>query len=81
MATPESEGGSGPYRPPHSQLPEADRALHVTDVAALTGLSAWTIYDLVRRRAIPHFKISNRLCFSRDEVIGWRDQHRVEVHG
>ena len=62
---------------PSGIIDDPERALSVLDAAALLGISPWTLYTLVARRRVPHFKIGSRLSFSRRELLEWRMQHRI----
>lgn len=51
--------------------------LTVREVAALLRLTEAGVYSLVAQRKIPHFKISNRVRFTRSDVVAWLERNRV----
>lgn len=55
--------------------------LTVDDVAALLKLTRKGVYGLVAARRIPHFKVSNRVRFSRSDVVAWLHENRVPSVG
>jgi len=42
-----------------------------SEAAKLLGLSEWSVYDLARRREIPHVRIGRRVLFRRSSILGW----------
>ena len=53
--------------------------LTVKQVAAFLAVSDKHIYALVERRALPHFKISNRVSFARHDLLTWLQENRVSA--
>ena len=53
--------------------PEKDKQEFLTlkQVCELTGYAAPTIYGLIGKKAIPHFKKGQRLFFEHDSIIAW----------
>jgi predicted DNA-binding transcriptional regulator AlpA len=53
--------------------PEKDKQEFITlkQVCELTGYAAPTIYGLIGKNAIPHFKKGQRLFFEHDTIIAW----------
>ncbi len=47
-----------------------DRAITVSELAALLNLGKTAIYDMTRRSAIPHFRVAG-LRFDPQEVADW----------
>ena len=47
-----------------------DRAMTVSELAGLLNLGKTAIYDLVRRNAIPHYKVAG-LRFDPQETADW----------
>ena len=43
----------------------------VAEAAAYLGVSTDTIYEMVRRREIPHIRIRRRIFFRRDTLDAW----------
>lgn len=48
--------------------------IEAREAAEILGLSAWTVYDLARRKAIPHVRIGRRVLFRRTSLILWLNQ-------
>lgn len=51
--------------------------LTVAEVASLLRLTPKGVYTMVEARRIPHYKVSNRVRFSRTEVLEWLRENRV----
>lgn len=49
----------------------------VADVAAFTGLTAYTIRQAIRDGELPASKIRGRLRLDSDDVLAWIDDNRV----
>lgn len=47
------------------------------EAADLLGLSVWTLYDLARRRSIPHIRVGRRVLFRRASLLAWLDQQEA----
>jgi|GEM_PF-1681184 len=45
------------------------------EAAEVLGLSPWSIYDLVRRRQLPHIRIGRRVLFRRESILQWLEAH------
>lgn len=55
----------------------AKNVLDLEEVAMLTGLSKWSIYQLTSKKQIPHYKPNGRLVyFDKKEVEDWLRQNR-----
>lgn len=52
------------------QIEAIDRAMTVSELAALLNLGKTAIYDLVRRNAIPHYRVAG-LRFDPQETADW----------
>ncbi|OLO35915.1 DNA-binding protein [Alkalihalophilus pseudofirmus] len=52
--------------------------LDVTEVASYLGVSKDTIYQMVRERGIPFFKVGKRILFTKESVDHW--MHEQEFH-
>lgn len=48
--------------------------IEATEAAAILGVSPWTIYNLTRRRMIPHIRVSRRVLFRRSSILAWLDE-------
>lgn len=49
--------------------------IEAAEAAAILGVSEWTIYDLARRRVIPHVKIgTRRVLFRRSSILTWLNE-------
>ena len=54
--------------------------LKVPEAAELLGVSVHTVYAMVHRRALPHYKPTGKLLyFDRDELFQWVQNARVET--
>ena len=53
--------------------------VNVDQLAAMTGLSKWSIYHLVSWRKIPHVKIGRRVLFPVKAVEKWVEENTVDV--
>lgn len=58
------------------EQPEQERIWTVTDVAAFFQVSKAYIYELVKRRQIPHGKIGRLVRFEQAEILKWWDLRR-----
>ncbi|MDI6709473.1 MAG: helix-turn-helix domain-containing protein [Bacillota bacterium] len=52
----------------------ARETIDADEVAAMTGLSAWSIYNLVRRGEIPHIRVGRRVLFRRSSILNWLEE-------
>jgi len=43
----------------------------VQETAAYLGISTDTIYEMVRRKEIPHIRLRRRILFRRDTLDAW----------
>ncbi len=64
-----TDGGPAPLKP----------LLTVRQVAAFLSVSEKLVYTLVETRRISFFKISNRVRFSRDDLLTWLQENRVSA--
>jgi excisionase family DNA binding protein len=44
------------------------------EAAAILGLSEWTVYDLARRRMLPHVRARRRVLFRRSTLLSWLER-------
>lgn len=51
--------------------------IEAKEAAELLGLSEWTIYDLARRREIPHIRVGRRVLFRRTSLLSWLDEQEA----
>jgi len=51
--------------------------IEASEAAELLGISAWSIYDLARRREIPHIKLGRRVLFRRTSLLAWLDEREA----
>lgn len=58
------------------EMPEVMRAEHV---AAVLGLSPWTVYELWRRGRMPCFRVGRRVRMRREWLIQWMDEQRLDM--
>lgn len=47
------------------------------EAAEILGLSAWTVYDLARRRVLPHARVGRRVLFRRSSILAWLEQQEA----
>lgn len=47
------------------------------EAAEIIGISEWTIYDLARRKVIPHVRIGRRVLFRRESLMAWLEQQEA----
>jgi len=53
------------------QKNDEDDFLNIEAASALIGKAVPTIYDLVNKRLIPHYKRGKQLYFSKRELLDW----------
>jgi excisionase family DNA binding protein len=53
------------------QNPEPNKFLKIADAAKLLNIAVPTVYGLVHRSLIPHYKRGKRLYFSEVELLAW----------
>lgn len=41
--------------------------------AELLGVSEWSVYELARRRELPHVRVGRRVLFRRATLLDWMD--------
>lgn len=57
-----------------------DRMLTYREVSALTGIEVATLYTMVSRKRIPHYRLGGRMVrFRESEVRAWMEQGHVNV--
>jgi len=55
------------------------KLLSVKELSERTGLSIWTIYELVERKRIPHLRLGSRKIYFREEqIIQWLEAKEVK---
>ncbi|OPY60037.1 MAG: Helix-turn-helix domain protein [Pelotomaculum sp. PtaU1.Bin065] len=60
---------------PGEQLGTVRETIDCKETAALLGLSEWMIYDMVKKRLIPHVRVgTRRVLFRRSSVLAWLDE-------
>jgi excisionase family DNA binding protein len=47
------------------------RTLKVQEVAEYLGVHQDTIYNMVKQKEIPHFKVRKRILFTREAIDSW----------
>lgn len=45
--------------------------IEAREAAEILGVSTWTIYDLARRRVLPHVRVGRRVLFRRTSLLAW----------
>lgn len=53
----------------------------VQETAAYLGISTDTVYELVRRKEIPHIRIRRRILFRRDTLDNWLSRMEAASEG
>lgn len=53
--------------------------LDVKDAADYLQVSTDTIYDMVRKKEIPHFRVRRRIFFSKNTLDEWISQQEHDV--
>ncbi|MHB1042356.1 MAG: helix-turn-helix transcriptional regulator [Eubacteriales bacterium] len=55
--------------------------IEAAEAAAILGVSEWTIYDLARRKILPHVRVgTRRVLFRRTSILAWLDaQEQVSM--
>ena len=49
----------------------ANEIMTAAEVAILLRVSRWSIYEIVKMRQIPYFKIGRSVRFRHSEIIDW----------
>lgn len=50
------------------------------EAAGILGLSEWAVYDLARRRLLPHVRVGRRVLFRYASLLAWLEaQEQVSV--
>ena len=49
----------------------ANEIMTAAEVAILLRVSRWSVYEMVKMRQIPHFKIGRSVRFKRSELMEW----------
>ena len=62
-----------------------EEPLNIDQAARLLGLKKGTVYNMVSRREIAHYKLGNRVFFKKSDLKEWFESKRVkpkmEAHG
>ncbi len=60
---------------------ESDKtqSIGVNEAAKLLGVSVATVRKWVLIREVPFYKLGSRVVLDRDEILKWRNRHRVEA--
>lgn len=56
------------YMAQHKSESEEDQTLDVKEAASFLRVSTWIIYDMVRKKKIPFFRIGNRIFFRKKDL-------------
>lgn len=54
------------------------QTLTVQEAAEFLGVSAWLVYDMVRRKEIPAIRVRNRIFFRKDTLLDWMSKSEQE---
>lgn len=62
-------------------LPRVHEWISVKEVAALFGISEWTVYNFTKRPdPMPHGRVGRRIVFNKAEIESWvRRQQRQQL--
>ncbi len=61
----------------HVATAACGRMLPVKQAASNLGISASLLYQLVGRRAVPHYRIGGKILFDEQELVAYRQGCRV----
>lgn len=56
-----------------------EEPLNIDQAARFIGLKKGTVYNMVCRRAIPHYKVGNRILFRESDLEAWFESKRVKT--
>lgn len=57
-----------------------DEAMPPKEAAPFLKISTWTLYEMVRKKEIPHFKIRSKIFFRKSALEQWLlDQEAASV--
>jgi excisionase family DNA binding protein len=56
-----------------------DDFMNIEQVALFIGLAKPTVYGLVHKGKIPHFKASKRLYFKKSDIVKWITSSKVST--
>ena len=54
-----------------------EKLLTVKDLAAYLQVCPTTIYRILRRARLPHYRVGNRWRFRKEEIDAWLEENRV----
>lgn len=52
-------------------------SMSVKTAAQYLGVSAWTVYDMVRKSEIPHMRVRSRVLFQKNSLDKWRNSKEL----
>jgi excisionase family DNA binding protein len=55
------------------------KTLNVQEAADFIGVSAWLIYDMVRRKEIPAIRVRTRIFFRVETLEKWMTEKEAEA--
>lgn len=53
--------------------------LTVAETAEFLRVSSWLVYEMVRLKEIPFFRIRTRIFFNRSSLIAWNKSKEAEM--
>lgn len=53
--------------------------LAVRDVAKILNVTEKTVYRWLKKGSLPAYRVNNRYCFNRAELLEWATSHRINV--
>ncbi len=54
--------------------------LDIDQAARFVGLKKGTLYNMVSRKSIPHYKLGNRVLFKESDLEAWFEGKRVRTN-
>lgn len=58
---------------------DGDKYLRIKDVVQIIPLGKSTLYDLVERKKIPHYRVRKTILFKLDELQEWMREQAEQV--
>jgi excisionase family DNA binding protein len=55
------------------------RYFQIQQTATFLGVSKWTVYRLIKERAIPYIPVRGKIVFDREDLVSWMDKRKVPV--
>ena len=66
----------------YEKLESYERAITVTELAAILEFGKTTLYDMAHRGSIPHFRFGYTIRFDPHQIAAWLAEHTLrEISG